>query len=218
METLSVIASIRERPKASKQARAAAGTRRGPAWLWTALLGCASALLLASSFPPIGLSPAAWVAVCIWLMGLSRARSLRHASVYALLTSCIFWGASLYWVALISIAAFLGLLFVTSCYWTAMGLILRGSMRLDIPMTVACPVAWTAFEVLRGLAPFGGFPWYNLGHSAYQATHLIQIADLTGHLGVSFLLAMFNGFLFDATQTVRREGLARAIERQGTAR
>ena len=52
--------------------------------------------------------------------------------------------------------------------------------------------------VLEGFGfPMGGFYWRFLGHSQYEQLALIQIADLVGAAGVSFVVAMVNGLIAD---------------------
>ncbi len=41
-----------------------------------------------------------------------------------------------------------------------------------------------------------GFPWENLGYSQFLLRPVIQIADITGVYGISFLLVMVNGAVF----------------------
>ncbi len=68
-------------------------------------------------------------------------------------------------------------------------------------------VGW---ERLQGF-PLDRFYWRLLGHSQYQNLTLIQIADLVGTAGVSFVVAMVNGLLADLILFVgrsRRVGLA----------
>jgi apolipoprotein N-acyltransferase len=68
--------------------------------------------------------------------------------------------------------------------------------RTRLPLVVGVPVAWTALEFLR--STFGtGFSWYLLGHSQHDVLTLIQISDLTGAYGVSFLVAAVNALLFE---------------------
>ncbi len=55
----------------------------------------------------------------------------------------------------------------------------------------AAPVVWTAAEKLWPQV----FPNY-LGASQYQFTHLTQIADVTGILGVSFVIVLVNSTIF----------------------
>jgi apolipoprotein N-acyltransferase len=68
--------------------------------------------------------------------------------------------------------------------------ILRGAP--DLPMTLLAPVVMTALELLM---PFI-FPWY-LSITQAWVVPVIQIADLTGPLGITFLLMMVNGLIYD---------------------
>ena len=54
---------------------------------------------------------------------------------------------------------------------------------------------WVALEYMRSCI-FTGFPWGLLGYSQYKNINLIQIADVTGAYGVSFLLVIFNVAMF----------------------
>ena len=56
------------------------------------------------------------------------------------------------------------------------------------------PFFWVAAEWLRGHL-LGGFPWGTLGYSQYLQLPVIQIAELTGVHGVSFLLVAVNAAL-----------------------
>lgn len=53
------------------------------------------------------------------------------------------------------------------------------------------PFIWTGLELLRSHL-FGGFPWALLGYSQFTALPVIQISDITGVYGVSFLLVLIN--------------------------
>src|SRR5207237_8586939 len=88
--------------------------------------------------------------------------------------------------------------------------------RLDrhrfLPLTVSLPLVWVALEFCRarfagGFASLylgshqhdvpGGFGWYFLGYTQHDFLELIQVADLTGAYGVSFLVAAGNALLFE---------------------
>ncbi|MFQ5560990.1 MAG: apolipoprotein N-acyltransferase, partial [Nitrospinota bacterium] len=60
---------------------------------------------------------------------------------------------------------------------------------------IVAPFIWTALEYARGHL-FTGFPWGLLGYSQYETLALVQIADITGVYGVSFLIVLVNGCLF----------------------
>src|SRR5262249_30717926 len=65
-----------------------------------------------------------------------------------------------------------------------------------LSLTFSVPIAWTAVEFLRGNF-LGGFPWYFLAHTQHDFTTLIQISDITGAYGVTFLVAAINGLIFE---------------------
>src|SRR5262249_2900790 len=56
----------------------------------------------------------------------------------------------------------------------------------------AAPVVWVGMEMLRGYL-MTGFSWYYLAHTQHRWTELIQISDLVGAYGVSFLVALVSG-------------------------
>ena len=63
---------------------------------------------------------------------------------------------------------------------------------------------WVALELTR--AKFlSGFPWCLLGYSQYRHSVLIQIADLVGVYGISFLIILANGMVY--TLLFRRSAL-----------
>jgi apolipoprotein N-acyltransferase len=94
----------------------------------------------------------------------------------------------------------------------------------DIPETLFAPPLWVALEYLRGFL-FSGFPWELLGYSQYRVLSLVQIADITGVYGVSFLIILVNVALYRLAyfgaerswSSAFREVLAAAILIAGTA-
>src|SRR5262249_55592983 len=62
----------------------------------------------------------------------------------------------------------------------------------DLPMALAAPLVMVAVELVVPML----FPWYLAITQAWQL-HVIQIADLTGPLGVTALLMMVNGAIYD---------------------
>ncbi len=57
------------------------------------------------------------------------------------------------------------------------------------------PVLWVAAEYLRSFL-FTGFPWELLGHSQFNILPVIQMSDITGVYGISFLIALVNADVF----------------------
>ncbi len=58
------------------------------------------------------------------------------------------------------------------------------------------PTLWAALEFVQANVPFGGFPWELLGYGLYRYPMLIQIADVTGVYGLSFMVVLVNVLLF----------------------
>lgn len=94
-------------------------------------------------------------------------------------------------------ATWIGLAFYCSLYFPlALYLIRFLDRRTSLPLVLTVPIVWTALEFLRSTFA-GGFAWYMLGHSQHTFLPLIQIADLTGAYGVTFLVAAVNALLFE---------------------
>jgi apolipoprotein N-acyltransferase len=67
--------------------------------------------------------------------------------------------------------------------------------RWNLPLVLVIPLTWVSLEYIRSYA-LTGFSWLLLAHSVYENIVILQIADLAGVWGVSFLIAMVNaGFV-----------------------
>ncbi|MEZ6125648.1 MAG: apolipoprotein N-acyltransferase [Planctomycetaceae bacterium] len=156
-----------------------------------------SGLLLWLSFTPLDFGPLAWIAL-VPLCLLLRPQLLPRFSNRALLLSGFLWAvATLQWMRLGHVTmygALAALSFYVGLYTPAFVAISRRLVRSGVPLWLTVPLVWTALEYLRAYL-LTGFSWYYLGHSQYQWTWLVQISDLTGAYGVSFLVAMMSGAL-----------------------
>ena len=84
-----------------------------------------------------------------------------------------------------------------SLWWPGFLALTRWAVfRLQIPLLLAAPIIWVGCEYVRAYF-LSGFPWYYLAHSQFRQLYLIQIADFTGSLGISLLIAVFNALLVD---------------------
>jgi apolipoprotein N-acyltransferase len=68
------------------------------------------------------------------------------------------------------------------------------------------PALWVGVEYLRANLGFLSFPWCFLGHSQYRYLPVIQIADVTGVYGISFLLVLVNQVLAGAVHRLLHSG------------
>lgn len=180
-----IIAAARAKPP-----KAAA---RG-AWL----LGGATGLLFYASFTPLDWSPLAWVALLpiLLLVRLPRPTRWMYTALYG--TALATMIAQLQWLRLgdqTMYLAWIALSIYLACYFPLfVGLCRVAVHRLGVPLMLAAPVVWTATELSRAHV-MTGFAWYYLGHTQYRWLELIQISDITGAYGVSFLIVMVSACL-----------------------
>jgi apolipoprotein N-acyltransferase len=83
--------------------------------------------------------------------------------------------------------AFYVALYVPAFVWLGRRCVAKG-----MPVWLAIPIVWTSLEYIRAWM-ITGFAWYFLGHTQYRWSALIQICDVTGVYGVSFLVALVAG-------------------------
>jgi apolipoprotein N-acyltransferase len=141
-----------------------------------------------------------WVALVPFLVLVRADARPRNLYLAAWLAGLLFYWPVLQWMRVADYrmyATWAGL--ATYCsFFMPIGLFLvrRLDRTTPCPLIVSVPVVWTALEFFR--AHFiTGFPWYFLGHSQQAFLPLIQVSDLTGAYGVTFLVAAANAFLFE---------------------
>jgi apolipoprotein N-acyltransferase len=144
--------------------------------------------------PPIGWAFLAWVAWVPFILACSPNTHPCRLVKVTYVISLSYWLGNLYWVFPITIAGWLAFCFYTAFLWPILALCFRYCRIKRIPLFIATPVLIVGIERMQGLF-LGGFFWRFLAHSQYQNTALIQIADIFGAGGVSFLIAMYNGLL-----------------------
>ncbi len=158
------------------------------------LLSAITFVLSLPLFAPWSAWPLGYVVFVPWLLAVCQAR--RTGWVYA---ASYLLGAAFFlthWRWLFSTTPpgyFAGALFFALHFPLAAWLVRHLYRRRGISPTLAFPIAWTLTEMLRSRGPLG-FPWFLLGHSQIRLLPMIQIADLTGVSGISFVVAMVNGW------------------------
>jgi apolipoprotein N-acyltransferase len=175
------------------------------------LCAAASGCLLFLACADFDVWPLAWFAFLPLLVATHGVRP-RRAFLYGWLCGLIANGGGFYWITNLlmrfghmswppSFALFLLLALYQGLHFGLFLYLLRRVQRRapHLPATLVAPVLMTALELLM---PFI-FPWY-LAITQAWVLPVIQIADLTGPLGVTFLLMLANGMLYDLV-TVWRE-------------
>jgi apolipoprotein N-acyltransferase len=158
------------------------------------LLATGSALLLWLAFPPVNAWPLAWVATCGWLR-LIRQREWQASRPYVMLyvAGLSHWLLMIHWVRLPHWSAYFGWLALAAylaVYVASFIAIARVLVhRWGLSSVLAAPVVWTGLELARARL-FSGLAISLLGHTQLPLLPLVQIADLVGAYGVSFLVML----------------------------
>jgi len=193
-------------------------------WPWISAL--AGGAMLALCYAPAGWGNLCWVAlvplVCaVWFSRpLSKREGLRVFGLgYAF--GAVYFGGSLFWLTTLTVPGWALLSLYLSVYPAIWAVFLRTvakprgqdapcadsdqrpvwlSSANNLRVCALGSAAWVALEWLRGVV-FPQFPWNNAGIALEKNLPLIQIADITGVGGISFLVLMVN---LMAVATVKR--------------
>jgi len=155
------------------------------------LLCLLSAILLILSFPCFNLWILAWFAL-VPLFFAIQGKSKAKAFLLSYITGIIFWLGTIYWLIHVTLTGMIILVLYLALYFALFGLIISTmNYELSTLDLLFIPSVWVILEFIRSHL-FTGFPWALLGYSQYLNLLFIQIADITGAWGVSFLVAWVN--------------------------
>ena len=159
--------------------------------LAVALVG---SLLTYLAHPPVGWSLLAWVGPVPWLMLVRMPRLPDRRPYRALwLAGAAFWLIAIQWIRLPYWANIFGLLALAGYLGfylpVFVGLSRVAVHRLRVPLWIAGPVVWTGLEWARARL-LSGFLMASLAHTQVGHPRVIQIAELVGEYGVTFLIVL----------------------------
>ena len=167
-------------------------------------LALVAGFTLTAAFPRTGwffLAGAAYVPLFLAL----RDVSIRDGICLGLVTGLAHALSLLYWIAhtittyghvpmVVAIGILMLLATYIALYTAVFSALVIYAGRITPLMPIVLPVFLVALEYLRGHL-LTGFPWGFLGHSQYAFRALIQVADITGVYGLSFILMLTNATL-----------------------
>jgi apolipoprotein N-acyltransferase len=150
---------------------------------------------------PFEWSPLGWVALTPLFM-LLRGKGFAEAAIYGMLFGVGICAGVAYWmyfaISSYFVAIFpLNLVLTLAAYTVFVGVYTGAAAAASSLLInydgltvrwVAVPALWVVCEYARSTF-LSGFSWALLGYTQYRHLAIIQIADLTGVYGVSFLLA-----------------------------
>jgi apolipoprotein N-acyltransferase len=164
---------------------------------WTVLLSLITLALWIISFAPHDIWSAAYLCLVPWLLMVCYTTSARRVYIFSYLIGAAFFFVTMRWMLMVtgigSVVLFLALGFYMPLVACPVRYIVR---RRRFPLAVVFPFVWVGSEAVRSMF-VPGLPWHLLGHSQHLFLAAIQVSDLVGAYGVSFMVAVANGLLAD---------------------
>jgi apolipoprotein N-acyltransferase len=188
---------VRQAHPSAESSHPVTPTSTRPHVLLPALL---SAGLCWLSYFPVNYGWLGWVALVPLLTLVYSPARPRRIYFFAWLGGLAFFGPALQWLRVADprmVWSWVGLTLYCAAYWPlGLWMVRRLRQRTGWPLLVLVPVVWTPLEYLR--STFGtGFSWYLLSHTQHDFLPFIQVSDITGAYGVTFLVAAVNALLCD---------------------
>ncbi|MCK5451037.1 MAG: apolipoprotein N-acyltransferase [Candidatus Omnitrophica bacterium] len=171
-------------------------------------LAMGSGVLGILAFPPFEITLTGWICL-VPLFIIAKNTDRKNIFWYSYLSGIVFFGGVLSWLTNVSVPGMIMLVMFLALFYGFFGLVVRYIMTRSMDLFLV-PLIWVIFEYLRGNI-FSGFPWALLGHTQYKDINIIQIADLTGAYGVSFLIVCFNVAIFSLLTRDKRRVLYTGI-------
>jgi len=152
------------------------------------ILTIASAVLLIFAYPSFNLGLLAWFSLVPLFFAIENLNA-KNRFFTGYLFGLVFFSGILYWLINVTVPGAIILVLILAFFPA----IFSSFFVIRDPKYAVffIPSAWVFSEYLRSHA-FSGFPWALLGYSQSHNLPIIQIADITGPYGVSFLIALVN--------------------------
>ncbi len=168
------------------------------------LLSVLSACLLIFAFPKTDVWILAWIGLVPLFLALDG-KIPKKAFFIGFLHGLVFFSSTMFWLINVDpLVAYFGyplIVIVLSLYLGFFGLGYSYFYRFHPTLKlILIPSLWVGLEFLRAHL-FSGFSWASLCLSQYKNLVMIQIADLTGMFGVSFIIVVCNLAIKDLIKT-----------------
>jgi apolipoprotein N-acyltransferase len=180
--------------------------------------------LLALCYAPVNWGGLVWIALTPLISALwfsepwSRRETLRRF-LLGYVTGAAYFIGCFHWLVTVTVAGWIALCLFLAIYpalWAVLVAALKPRQSPfearpvwmkswnNLLIAAAAAAGWVGLEWLREVV-FTGFGWNNLGIALHENIALIQICDLTGVGGLSFLIVMVNLILVLTAKRLRVE-------------
>ena len=174
--------------------------------------------MLTAGFPKPAMFYLAWVAFVPLLYAI-RGKNGKQAFALGYICGVVHSVTCLFWIfhaiyhyggfsPAISFLILLLLCCVMAVYPAVFALLAQRWENMPVLYVFGLPFAWVLLEWVRAHV-ISGFPWANLGYTQTPLNPLIQIADITGVYGLSWLVVLGNTVIAGFIRNFfRRSGVA----------
>jgi apolipoprotein N-acyltransferase len=174
-------------------------------------LAVLAGVFLALAFPKAEVAFCAWFAFVPLLLACGQ-KSAGKAFKLGFVAGLAAYGGILYWINIVmttygklpvpvSFLVFISLAAYLALYTGVFMYLVRKCEEKGIPILLSFPFLWVGLEYIRSFL-MTGFPWASLGYSQYRVLPLIQVADITGVYGLSFLIALANIVVYQLIKAI----------------
>lgn len=174
-----------------------------------------SSVLLALAYPCFNIWPCAFFAFVPFFFAIEKTK-LSKAFLFSWLFGFAFFLITIFWLIHVTLPGMIMVAAYLALYFAVFGLLCNYSMGASLPnaeprriawqylMLIFIPAYWVSAEWLRSHL-MTGFPWALLAHSQAFNLPVIQIADIFGAYGVSFVIMLVNVAIFITIKEFREK-------------
>jgi apolipoprotein N-acyltransferase len=157
-------------------------------------------VFLVASFPRFNQGYLAWIAFIPLIVYVARTKRVKAAFLGGFIAGFIQFFVLLIWMPAVLVHygglsavqawfAYTLLVVVLACYPAVACGIVKGLVcHAGDACILLFPFVWVLSDYALSFSPIGGFPWLLAGYSQSRFLSIIQIADITGIYGISFLV------------------------------
>jgi len=171
----------------------------------TTIFSLTSGTLLFLSFPKFDYHFLVWIFLIPLLIAL-RKRSISDSFRIGFLTGLVYNIGITYWVVFVIVRygylpLYVGVVIMVllalylSMYVAIFAAGVTFLRKRGIAEIIAAPLLWTSLEYGKSHL-LTGFPWENLAYALHENLSMIQIADITGIYGITFVIVVVNCVFF----------------------
>jgi apolipoprotein N-acyltransferase len=174
------------------------------------LFSVVCALLLIFAFPNFNQSYLVFIGFIPLFFSIQN-RPPKKAFLIAYLCGFLFYLGVLYWLYHVTVFGLIALCLYLALYFGIFGFLFTAiANHRSRFIIILVPLIWIVLEYIQSRI-FSGFGWALLGYSQYKNLPLIQIADLFGVYGVSFIIMLVNVAIYRFFKRSLREIIITAV-------